>query len=192
MAQHSNLELFSNPDPRFKILREKWCAGVFGVGYEKFVAPCHVAINDRTARMDADFFLQVNGGTYPFQTVEAMAPERRRGDEYKQFATGNRRTIPYEPERGHDEGPGWIAVAIESKRRKSYAGAAGLNVLVYANFSAYALGYADLVEMCDVSVRSFASVWVLTHTHIGSLHVANGLGEIPGWGEVFDLHGELA
>ena len=67
-------------DSQYQKLREKWCAAKFGVGYEKFLRPCLVAVNDTTERLDADFFVRTDGKEFPFQLAEVQEPERRRGD----------------------------------------------------------------------------------------------------------------
>src|SRR2546426_433090 len=99
-------ELFNSS--RYEKSREKWCASMLGLGYEKCAASCRVAVNDTRERLDADVFLETDSREFPFQVVEAMEPERRRGAEYRAFAAGTLRSLAYEPERGHVEGSQWI------------------------------------------------------------------------------------
>jgi len=174
-------------DSRHQKKTEKWCAGVFGIGYERFVDPCQVAANDTDQRLDADFFVQKERRNFAFQLVEAQDPARRRGDEYRTLAFGTVQSIRYEPERGGFEGPNWIASQIAKKAAKNYAQATDLNLLVYANFSARQLQHAALVDATVCYRKSFASIWVITDLHIGALHSTNVLGRIDGWGIIFDV-----
>lgn len=154
----SQERLFNDPNPQFQKWREKWCAAMFGLGYEKFLDPCQVAINATEQRQDADFFVEAAGREHPFQLVEALEPERRRGAEYKEFARGTRHSVPYEPARGHIEGPQWIADCIEKKVSKRYAGASHINLLVYANFPARELQHADVVTAAEPRTRNERTV----------------------------------
>lgn len=36
--------------------REKWCAAMLGLGYEKCAAPCRVAVNDSEERKTSTYF----------------------------------------------------------------------------------------------------------------------------------------
>jgi hypothetical protein len=81
MRRVSQERLFN--DPRHQRLQDLWCAAMFGLGYEKHVLPCQVALNATTRRTDADFFLKVGEHEAAFQTVEALEPNRRRGMEFQ-------------------------------------------------------------------------------------------------------------
>ncbi len=183
MAAVANHELFNSSTHEKS--REKWCAGMLGLGYEKCVAPCRVAVNNSRERLDADLFLEAAGREFPFQLVESMEPRRRRGAEYKALAAGDLKGLAYEPDRGRIEGPQWIAAAIAQKVAKNYAGSKGLNLLVYANFAGHQLGHAQVVEAARPYFPTFASIWIVTSLWLGSLHVANDLGRIEGWGIIF-------
>lgn len=185
MRAISQVELFN--ESRHKKSQEKWCAAMFAYGYFKFLHPCEVAINETMERRDADFFLKTNGRVYAFQLVEAMNPSRRRGDEYKGFADGTIKSIPYEPERGHLEGPWWIAEKIKLKAEKNYAGMAELNLLVYANFSARDLRRAAVVDATSEFHGKFASIWVLSNLYVTTICIANDLGNLESWGSVSAL-----
>ncbi|HEV2545909.1 MAG TPA: hypothetical protein VGU20_01090 [Stellaceae bacterium] len=171
-------------DARHQKSREKWCAGMFGLGYERYLHPCRVAINATKFRTDADFFLEARGARFPFQIVEVMEPGRRRGAEFKGFANGTVTSIPYEPERGHFDGPQWIARLIKQKVAKSYANATSIHLLVYANFPARALQHAAVVAASARYRDSFASAWVLTNLHLGALWAGDDLGRLEGWAEL--------
>jgi hypothetical protein len=129
MAAVTQERLFNSP--HLKKTQEKWCAAMFGIGYEKFVSPCRVAINATKHRLDADFFLEAPGKEFPFQIVEVMEPGRRRGAEFKAGAV---KRISYDPNIGRAHGPQWIARKLEQKVAKKYANAGSMNLLLYSNF----------------------------------------------------------
>jgi hypothetical protein len=189
-AQHQMLKvppvkLFT--DPAHQKLREKWCAAMFGMGYEKFVEPCEVALNDTPLQLDADFFLKVREQEYPFQLAEVQEDGRRRGDEYKGFANGSLRSVPYDPERGRLEGPDWIAAAIQRKAGKNYSNSQNLHLTIYANFSASGLQYQEVVRRATPYTKAFASIWLITSLHIATLIPGQTLGSIDGLGEISTL-----
>lgn len=183
LAAVDHARLFNSS--RYEKLREKWCAAVFGIGYEKNAAPCRVAVNESQQHLDTDFFLETAGAEYPFQLVEAMEPERRRGAEYKAQAKRGSLNFGIDPARGRVEGPDWIANAVKQKAEKNYAGAELLNILVYSNFNAAQLQYRDVANAARLHVSGFASAWVITNMWICSLDVSNGLRSIEGWGLIF-------
>jgi hypothetical protein len=102
---------------------------MLGLGYERYVAPCRVAVNESRQRLDADFFLETGGVELPFQLVEAMVQGRRRGAEFKALARGVGRIKMGNAVRGREEGPAWIADAIARKAAKRYASAEDLNLV---------------------------------------------------------------
>jgi hypothetical protein len=183
LAAVTNEKIFNSSN--YEKSREKWCAGMLGLGYEKFVAPCRVAVNDSREQIEADLFLKTASCEAPFQLVEVMAPGRRRGAEYKALAAGDLKGIKYEPGRGRAEGPEWIAAGVGQKVAKNYADSVELNLLVYANFTAHQLQHAEVLEAVRPFFPTFASIWVVTSLWLGSLHVANNLGRIEGWGIIF-------
>lgn len=174
-------------DSAYQKFTEKWCAAMMGLGYEKHVAPCRVAVNDTDQRGDADFFLETSGALHPFQLAEVQVPGRERGAEFRAFARGELPVIPYEPERGRREGPGWIADAIQQKIKKKYAGSKELNLLLYVNFSARDLQHADVVEAARPYLAAFASVWAVSSLWLGVLEGGKVLGGINGWGIIFTV-----
>ncbi len=183
LAAVDQAKLFNNS--KYEKSREKWCAGMLGLGYEKHVAACRVAVNDSRERVDADIWLKTAGRQFAFQVVEVMEPERRRGAEYKALAGGLARGFGYDTERGRIDGPQWIANAVAQKVAKKYADAEQLNLLVYANFSAHQLQHVDVVNTARTYFPAFASIWVVTNLWLGSLNVSNQLGRIDGWGIIF-------
>ena len=177
-----SVELFSKP--QYQKLRERWCAGMFGKGYSRYVRTCEVGINETTNDLHADFFLKEQSSLWPFQIVEVQDSGRKRGDEYKGFADGSIKTIQYSPEKGHVEGPEWLKNGIVKKVNKNYAGSENLNLLVYANFTARQLDYSRLESALEGFKNNFSSIWIITGTHLCSVHSGQELGEVKGWGEV--------
>jgi hypothetical protein len=177
MAGIPNERLFVDADARYRGLFEQWCAGSLGVAYHLFVTRCEVAMHSESD--EADFSVRKHGTTapiFPFQTVEVMEPGRRRSEEYR-----NPRPRPYRPGQGTIEGPAWIASAVHKKLRKHYAGANQLNILVYVNFSAQGLEFAQISECLDRFRGAFASVWVMAHHIVGTVFSTPELGSIEGW-----------
>jgi hypothetical protein len=180
-------ELFTAAGSRYQKMRERWCTGVFGIGYGRHIRPCRVAVNDTRSREDADFFLEVGDQRFPFQSAECQDPGRRRGDEYRRFATGAPTSMRYEPEKGRTEGPSWIATTIANKIARNYSRVSDLRLLVYANFNAHQL------ELNDIRIRTrphegrFASVWIITNMHLCAVESDAALGGLPEWKAVFDL-----
>jgi hypothetical protein len=181
-------------DEAYKGLREQWVAAFFGVGYGKYVRPCRVAMNESWYRKDADFFLQVGGKEFPFQTTERQREGRKRGDDYKKFARVEEKITrepelveelrselltPYQPALGGVEGPSWIEQAIAKKVGKHYAESGDLNLLVYVNFDAWNL-QADVIRERTRKYRDvFASIWIITDRVICSLYSNDKIGHTP-------------
>jgi hypothetical protein len=170
---------------KYQKLLERWCAGMFGVGYSKFVAPCQVAVNeDRRYRQDVDMFLRAGGRDWEFQLAEAQEPGRQRGLEFRRFADGTVRTIAYDPERGRLEGPQWLGEAVALKKAKLYESSQALHLLVYGNFPAQQLDYVDVVDALSPFREDFASIWIVTSLHVASVFSPPDLAEVKGWGVV--------
>jgi hypothetical protein len=180
MALIPNDRLFN--DAQHQKLRERWCAGIFGVGYAKFVAPCTVAVNDIPVREDIDIFLTAKGREWGFQLAEVQEPGRKRGLEYKEFAQEKIRSIPYGPERGWQEGPEWLADGVRKKKEKLYSDSKSMHLLLYANFPARELEHSDLLMKLQPFRADFASLWIVTSMHLCSIFSSPELGEVGGWG----------
>lgn len=185
MALIPNDALFNSA--RYQKLRERWCAGIFGVGFSKLVSPCTVGINDAPFREDIDLFLKVHNREWGIQLAEVQEPGRRRGLEYKEFAKEKIRSIPYDPERGRLEGPEWLAEGARRKKEKCYSGSAGMHLLLYANFPAGELEYSELTKKLQSFSSDFASLWIVTSMHMCSIFSSRELGEVSGWGMVRDI-----
>jgi hypothetical protein len=170
-------------DPRYKLIREKWCAAQFGLGYAYWVRPCSVLVNDTNKSIDADFFLLTDGREFPFQTAEIQDPTRRRGQEDKDLARGKVSYVYADPERDQIEGASWIRDTIKLKIEKRYANSHLLNVLLYANFLGRNIEFDRIHRETADLTSSFGSVWMITDTHICSFSGRDFLGVIKGWGK---------
>jgi len=103
--------------PHHQKTQELWCAGHFALGFEKHIGPCTVLIGDRDEQTDADFVLEWNGESLPFQITEVMEPGRRRGDEYRDGAIPPVRSDDWS--RGSEHGPLGCAMPLKKKRRNN-------------------------------------------------------------------------
>lgn len=171
-------------EPGHQKIRETWCAAVFGLGYEKYIRNCQIAINETRENPDVDFYLKTNNKVFPFQITERQMEGRRRGEEWIKRDLGINEPLPYRPLQGELDGPSWIENAIAKKVAKQYAGSKGLNLLVYANFTAPNLKYSEVKEKVLEHHEKFASIWIISDRIIGSLFSNEELGVISGWGHV--------
>jgi hypothetical protein len=175
-------------DPMYKKLRERWCAAMFGIGYSKHVRSCEVAVNESRYREDVDFYVGIADVDWDFQLAEVQRPDRRRGQEYRKLADGGIHMSPYQPGRGGQEGPDWLAHGVDKKIARRYSSSNTLNLLVYANFDATGLEYPNIqMRLAEYSVQ-FGSLWVITSLHMCSVFSNPSLGAVPGWGVVRDVH----
>ena len=177
-----SVKLFN--DSQYQKLTEKWCAAKFGIGYSTHVTPSLVAVNEERERLDIDICLRAGRRDWPFQLAEVQESGRKRWLEFKQFASGNLTSVPYEPERGRIEGPVWLADGVKKKLAKNYSGSETLNLLLYANFSASDLNYSSVVEALGEFRSAFASIWIVSDFRLCSVFSFPELGEIVGWGSV--------
>jgi len=172
MVPLSNEKFFN--DPKHQHLRDRWCAGSFGVGYSLYIEQCSIAMQPLDRTDDVDFFLKVGKPEFPFQTVEVQKPGRRRGHEYRRPPT----LTPYRPAAEGDDGPGWLRSGVKGKLDKHYATAKHLNLLVYANFNAEQLEWATVAEALAEFEGHFASLWVMAHHVLGSVFSTPELGAV--------------
>jgi len=143
-------------DPVFKPLLEAWAAATFAHGLESLFGPAEVRLDpDRFP----DFRLRQNEFEHEFEITTAEKPERRRGAEHKERAKNPLLLTPYEPARGQQEGPEWVATAVQRKYEKHYS--ATPHLLVYANFEANSLDPLELANACAQWAVSFSSIWIL-------------------------------
>ena len=171
-------------DSQYQKLKERWCAGMFGLGYSTAVSPCVVAVNEAPDRMDVDIYLRSANRDWEFQLAEAQDPDRKRGLEYKQLATGAVKTIGYRPERGKLEGPIWLANGVQRKKDKNYSNSSMMNLLLYANFTANKIDHSTLVQQLSSFSTDFASLWILTNLCFCSIFSFTALGQTGGWSTI--------
>ncbi len=162
-----------------------WCAARFGLGYEKHVGVCRVAVNFGGERKDADFFLEQCGHVFFFQLVTVSEPDRRIGDEQKAFASGEKRAWLVDPEIGGRKGPQWIAQAVAEKVGKHYAGSDDLHLLIYGNFFGTRLEHEALLDAVEPYREEFGSIWMHSSDALCTLVPSPKLGSIMGWGTIF-------
>lgn len=177
MEQIPEEELFNKS--KHKKLLEKWGAAQFGVCYGRYVRKCTVRLY-KSQRDSADFSLKANNQEWPFQLTERDVPDRQRGKEYKIMAEGKEKTLPMRIG-GKIESIEWIKQAIIKKINKNYADSENLNLLIYENFSFFAIEYEELEFMAKEYIGKFASIWILSNSRICSLFSFPELGEVPGW-----------
>lgn len=170
MAAVPNDRFFN--DPVYKPLHEAWAAGHFVLGLE------HLYANPAEVRLETnefpDFCVRFSGGEYEFEFTSVDKPERRRGLEYKKRAKNPLIITPYQPGRGRQEGPNWIARAVQKKRLKNYS--TSPHLLIYANFEADALEPQELAAACHEWEGLFRSIWVLWDYQIVQLYNSHAFG----------------
>jgi len=186
MAPIPQDELFN--DPKYQKLKERWCAGTLGVGYSKYVNQCMVGVNEDRYREDVDIFLKTEREAWEFQLAEVQQPGRRRGLEYQRMASGELRTIGYDPDDGKLLGSSWLVEGARRKVAKRYANSESMNLLLYANFPARELQYDELVVKLQFLSETFSSVWIISSEYISSVFSSPALGEVKGWGLMRRIH----
>ena len=164
--------------PKYQKSKEEWCAAHFSQGYNKYISPCAVHVEEIDPQNDTDLELEVSGERYPVQSTEVQEPGRRRGDEYKTIAIGTESNRDWSP--GTKNGSLWIAAAIEKKRDR-YGRLSNLNLLVYANFPAYDMSYDQIKLVASEYSEPFASVWLLTGDCMACIRPNPSLGHLPAW-----------
>ncbi len=152
-------------DPAYQKQRERWIAAQLGLGLGKMGIDVLIRPNDEQ-KDETDFELKLDG-ILRFQATEVQKPGRKRGDDYKARAEKPLRPEPYEPQRGMQEGPDWIASAIEKKAKKHYASKPHL--IVYANFDADDLDKKAIVRKCQPYEGKFLSLWILQNHRVVQL-----------------------
>ena len=175
-ANIADREFFRSP--KHKKTQEMWCAAHFACAFDQYLERCDILIDDVDAQTDADFDLQVNGVSYPFQITEVLEPERRRGDEYRNGLPPVRAD---DWSRGSELGPSWVRAALEKKLMKQYAGADRLNLLAYLNFGAWQQQYVDIRNECANVSKHFASVWLLNGNALCCIQPSPALKAFEGW-----------
>ena len=168
--------------PKYKHLKEMWCALQFGMGYEKYVATCWLQVNQEE-NSDIDFILKTKSGESPFQSTIADVPGRRMGDEYKMIPNGSMISKP-SVLGGRIDGIEWITNAVRAKDEKKYSNSMKLNLLVYAVFMSFSLQYHSLSEVLQPYKEKFSSIWIVTDHQICSVYSTPLLGSILFFGSL--------
>jgi hypothetical protein len=176
-------------DPRMQLLRDQWCAGKLSTGYQAHVRPCLVAVNPSAERMDADFFLQTAGRHFAFQSVARHEPDRRIANDYLALARRGPRMTHIDHE--VDQAALWLAEAVKAKAKR-YGPSPDMNLVVYANFFARQVQFAEIAMAVLPWRQHFGSLWIFTGTHICSIWSTLELGQIVedgnlGWGRLDGL-----
>jgi len=179
-------EIFFN-NPKYQKAQEKWCAAVFGVGFNEYCKKCRIRINESKHHTSPDFFLKIDDQVFEFEMTERQEPDRKRGKYYKEIKQNSLMLTPNRPERGRQEGPSWIYQAIKKKVEKCYSNCRNLNILVYANFDAHTMDRKAILQKSREFADKFASIWIITNQHICSLFSNNALGEIDDFKEIKEL-----
>jgi hypothetical protein len=179
-ANRANMTSLAFFGPRHQKLREWYCAGHFALAYEEAKAPCAVVFEEPDPGNHIDFFLRTPTGLHEFQLVEVQQPGRRRGDEYRSSAGV---LHPNEDERllAAQDGPYWIANAIDRKREAYGGPLSSLNLLVYVNFWAHGLQYNAIVHAMPQRTNDFGSIWLLSGDAMCCVKASAALGDLPGW-----------
>ena len=139
-------------------LRDAWVAASFGD-----------AIGAKKVRLVADrwpdFEIEHDSQLEAFEIVEADAPNRRRGEEYR----GTPRGIEEDPvedwEARAEDAPNWIRAACEKKAGKGYDTTAEASLLVYLNMNEFGIRQEEVessfADATGAAKDAFAAVWVL-------------------------------
>jgi hypothetical protein len=168
-------------DPAHQDTFERWCAGIFGLGYEKAAAPCEVAVNETSGRLDVDFFLRVGRNEFPFQTTQAQEPGRRSGEEHRVPGARPARSWAEGERLGRVKGPSWIRESVAKKAARYREAGRDLNLLIYANFHTEQLTHEELVAELAEFRGAFRSIWVMDSVRLCSVYSSSDLGETNGW-----------
>ncbi|MBF0167486.1 MAG: hypothetical protein HQL45_07620 [Alphaproteobacteria bacterium] len=137
-------------------LRDAWIAAEFGA-----------IRNAEKVRLVSDnwpdFELCIDGRVDAFEAVEADAPDRRRGEEYRK-GIGEMKDDPVEDWIARaEQAPDWLQSACRKKARKNYGSRA--NLVIYLNLNEFGIRQSE-VETCfphaTAAVKdAFETVWIL-------------------------------
>ncbi len=171
------VRLFNAPD--YQKWRDKWGAARFTSALESLGIEVRVRLAFDQAD-EADFEVLAKDRILPFQLTEAQKPHRERGKEYKEREKKPVHLTPYEPQRGMQEGPSWVARAVKKKSAKNYA--IPPHLIVYANFEAESLDVTAVADCCMPYKPHFLSFWLLqSHRVIQVWQSKDTKGWAKGW-----------
>lgn len=148
---------------RYEKEREGWVAERLGSALESTGLRVSICLT-MEQNSETDFMLEVENQVLRFQLTLVEERERKRGNEYKQREKEPLLKRKYEPQRGMQEGPSWIAAAVRAKHEKKYASPPHL--IAYVNFYADSLDVAEILRLCDEYRSSFPSFWVLQNHRV--------------------------
>ena len=152
----TNERLFNDPAHQKK--RELWVSATLGLGLEQVGVKSLVRVVAEESDA-ADCELLVGSNVLRFQITEVQKPGRQRGREYKELHKNPTMMVPYQPQRGMQEGPQWIASAVKDKCCKRYDPKPHL--VVYVNFEAEDLDLGEVRRHCIPYKDAFHSLWLL-------------------------------
>lgn len=161
-------------DPKYKILKEGWCAATFGLGYEQYTEEkCYVILNSSEF---PDFTLVINGDRYDFENIMVMERDRKIGEEYRKAEYAKKRgevfirKVPDEQITANEqELPKRVRDAILCKQKRYGASAQNVNLVIYLNIFAFDISLETVRRYCVDLSQSFESVWLLTGHYIATL-----------------------
>jgi len=172
-------------DPAHGKSQDIWMAVKFALSYESIFGPCKVNPEPSRLDIDADFEILVDEQIHPFQSTEALEPDRRRGDEYSN-ANQNFGMREADWSSGSLLVPKVVRNSIELKISKHYARACDLNLLIKINVRAWEYNLADINSAVRSLQIPFKSVWLLSGAGICSLIPHPELGNLPQWVQAAD------
>lgn len=162
-------------------LREMWCASIFAQGYDRYVAPCMVEVDELDEQRDYDFILHTHGSTHPFQVTEALDEGRKRNYEYRNNITGLVAGDGFVVSKyAHQR----LASVLDAKIGKNYSNSQELNILVYANFIGNEASWATMVNNLSSQCSHFASVWIITGAEVCCISSGVGVYGFPQWKKI--------
>lgn len=178
-------ELFN--EPSLKVLKEAWHAGVFGLGFE---TAFNIEVEVRLAEPAPfpDFQMLVDGYVLDFEVTTAREPGL--GAMHKNDQTlGPPRMGPAELDLPKFD-PSELTRVVNLKVRKGYAPPPP-HLLVYLVLAASGVDRVAVREAVAAGGGdAFASVWVMSSTHLLCAKPWIGLGDAEGWWRVpLKVHG---
>ena len=154
MDRLGSVDLFNQGGLAF--LRDAWIAAEFAqireAGHVRLVADTW-----------PDFELKKNSQIEQFEAVEADAPERRRGDEFRDGIWEIKQDTMEDWIARAEQAPAWLEFACRKKANKRYDPRA--NLIIYLNLSEHGIRQKEVESSFPTATaavkNSFDAVWVL-------------------------------
>jgi hypothetical protein len=109
-----------------------------------------------------DFEIEVGGAIEKFEAAEVDDPERRRGDEYRDWVVGLADPVADWVARA-EQTPAWIAAVCQKKLEKRYGGRPSL--IIYLNVSEHGIRQTEIESSFPpataVAKDHFDAIWIL-------------------------------